>query len=542
MHVAIAVPQLRCIYSHPPQPILILITSKPPLHNVMRVPIVDPLARGRGREAEDNLIVLQAPTSSLTLLDTDPDPLDCYHSTDFDGVDQSDIGGGAADDEQSPEDNDHDFWKRLLSPDPPDLQDDHDISLHDSVSFPPVNDPSLDFELDSTEPITVPIKFSSKRKYENLFHWDFQRYSSPSRQLNIAKAGLKPRKGGQPRKEQTEDEKGELERFKQEIRVALNQAQPPPKQTIDTALHRVHESRKRYKEDKGEVTDRKSRQQSLEDQVVADLLGEYIQEPISLLDMDSETPSKSRGRGGYRWTGPVRDIETGRPVTPYKDDPDGTSIGSGASRRGTGGRGKSFPSLGSSRGRGRGGSRGPSPMPIGGIQPNVDKTNWVRAHSPVQKRHDKPYNLPPKASTQSLPSKASSSARAGPTKHTPSMPSGQARPEARPIGNVSSPYFHLISRPQARSQVPREDLQSPNQLQRSIMRSWHKTQADPETQKAIIDLLEWLSATINLALCPYRDQRRKKSRFEVDVFGSVAWGGETGSSGDLDLVVLVSTT
>jgi len=26
----------------------------------------------------------------------------------------------------------------------------------------------------------------------------------------------------------------------------------------------------------------------------------------------------------------------------------------------------------------------------------------------------------------------------------------------------------------------------------------------------------------------------------VDVFGSVAWGGETGSSGDLDLVVLVS--
>jgi hypothetical protein len=29
-------------------------------------------------------------------------------------------------------------------------------------------------------------------------------------------------------------------------------------------------------------------------------------------------------------------------------------------------------------------------------------------------------------------------------------------------------------------------------------------------------------------------------RFEVDVFGSVSWGGETGQSGDLDLIILVS--
>lgn len=72
------------------------------------------------------------------------------------------------------------------------------------------------------------------------------------------------------------------------------------------------------------------------------------------------------------------------------------------------------------------------------------------------------------------------------------------------------------------------------------MRDWANSRASPETQKAIIDLLEWLSHTINLALCPYKDQKKATRRFEVDVFGSVAWGGETGSSGDLDLVVLVS--
>ena len=71
------------------------------------------------------------------------------------------------------------------------------------------------------------------------------------------------------------------------------------------------------------------------------------------------------------------------------------------------------------------------------------------------------------------------------------------------------------------------------------MRNWNNTRASPETQKAIIDLLEWLSATINLTLCPYKDKKKQTRRFEVDVFGSVAWGGETGSSGDLDLVVLV---
>lgn len=493
----------------------------------MRVPIVDPLGPGRGRsrvrEAEDNLIVLQAPTSSLTLLDTDPDSLDCDYPDAPNELNQSDTGGHSEWEQKSVKDSDHDFWKRLLSTD---LHYDHDIPLDDSTFSQPADVYTADLVLepDTSEPPRAPIQFSSKRKYENLFHWDFERYSFPSRQLDIAKAGHKPKKGAVKslgKKEQTEEEKGEIERFKQEIRIALNQARPPPipLPQSDEFVPYTKQARISRQPNKEANEDHPVDfgRQHIKILPVGDLLGEYKQEEsISLLDMDNETPSKARGRGGYRWSGPMRDIETGRPVTPYKDD--------------SAPRGRPFPPSGSKRGRGGGGMRGISPTPVGGIQPNIDQSTWVRVHTVI----------PPKASTRSLPSVPSAKNGAEGIKHHPSMPSGQSNPAVRPINNIESPYFRLISTPQARSRVPREELHSTNELQRSIMRSWSDTRADPATQKAIIDLLEWLSATINLALCPYRDQRRKKRRFEVDVFGSVAWGGETGSSGDLDLVVLVS--
>jgi hypothetical protein len=492
---------------------------------------------------EDNLILLNAPTSCLTLLDSDPDPdiVDSLYSTEVEEGSESDIGKGhyGYDTEDTDIDHDQEFWKRLL---PSDLHCDYEIPLDPLDTNGYGTDTSCTLGNGSTDPLfdTRPnietpnaIVFSSHRRYQNLFRWDFERFSFPSRQLKIAKAGHKHKakgvKSGQEKKEQTEDEKGELERFKQEIRAALKQSDPDY-----TKHHKAHASRKSTSRRIIEEAEVDKRRQRLEDQTVADLLGEYVQEnSISLLDMDNETPSKARGRGGYRWAGPVRDIETGRPVTPYKDDPDGPSKSSdGSSRKQTGSRGRPFPSSGPSRGRVRGGSRGrgTSPMPVGGIQPNLDRSTWVQGAQ----------TIPPKASTRSLPSSASTAKTTKETKHHPSMPPGQAWPGAQPINNVASPYFTLISTPQARSQVPREQLHSQNDLQRSVMRSWSDTRADSATQKAIIDLLEWLSSTINLALCPYRDQRKGRRRFEVDVFGSVAWGGETGSSGDLDLVVLVS--
>jgi hypothetical protein len=491
----------------------------------MWVPQAVPSGRG-GREASTsqevkNLIGLVPTPSSLTLLDTDPDIDPLFGSSDY-----LDLGQGELrleSDEEVLVDEGEEFWRKFLPSDNEDLDPGH-TSARGSGSG---NDPNIPtsplFDLGTVTYGTVPIVSSSADKYEDLFKWDFTRYSFPSRQIKIAKAHHKPKKAVS--KEEEDETKQELERIKKEIRGALG---IKPSEVEREPIHPQAKVARRSKETEEE-----------EDRIVRDLLGEYIPEPSAfILDMDNEDlrPSGSKRGRGYKWTGPVRDIETGRPVTPYKDDPDSNSNSNSRpseGRKQTAKRGKPFPSAssrGSSANRGRGGlSRGESPRlePIHGIRPNLDgQASWIRT--------DKV--LPNKASTQSLPSK---SAAAPSTHHHPSMPPGKKIPGARPINNPTSPYFTLISKRQARGTVPRELLHSSDELQRSTMRSWANTRASPETQKAIIDLLEWLSATINLALCPYRDQKRKTRRFEVDVFGSVAWGGETGSSGDLDLVVLV---
>lgn len=73
------------------------------------------------------------------------------------------------------------------------------------------------------------------------------------------------------------------------------------------------------------------------------------------------------------------------------------------------------------------------------------------------------------------------------------------------------------------------------------MYAWQITEPTKQKKKGISDLLERLSVTLNQKAGWHGASTAKgKRRFEVDVFGSVAWGGETGESGDLDLIVLVS--
>jgi hypothetical protein len=490
----------------------------------MWVPQAVPSGRG-GREASTsqevkNLIGLLPTPSSLTLLDTDPDIDPLFGSSDYLDLGQGEIRLDS--DEVIIVDEGEEFWRKFLPSDNEDLALGH-IPARGSGGGNDLNIPTSPlFDFGTATYGTIPIVSSSADKYEDLFKWDFTRYSFPSRQIKIAKAHYKPKKAVS--KEEDDETKAELERIKKEIRGALGIKPPEVEKGPSPSPTKVA---------------RQSKEEEEENRIVRDLLGDYTPEPSTfILDMDNEDlrPSGS-GRGrGYKWTGPVRDIETGRPVTPYKDDPDSNSNSNSRpseGRKQTAKRGKPFPSApsrGSSASRGRGGaSRGESPRlePIHGIRPNLGgQVSWIRT--------DKV--LPNKASTQSLPSKT---AAASSSHHHPSMPPGKKIPGARPINNPTSPYFTLISKRQARGTVPRELLHSSDELQRSAMRSWANTRASPETQKAIIDLLEWLSATINLALCPYRDQKRKTRRFEVDVFGSVAWGGETGSSGDLDLVVLV---
>jgi hypothetical protein len=487
----------------------------------MWVPQAVPSGRG-GREASTsqevkNLIGLLPTPTSLTLLDTDPDIDPLFGSSDY--LDREEGKIRLDSDEEILVDEGEEFWRKFLPSDNEDLDLGH-IPAQGSGSGNDLNTPTSSlFDFGTATYGTVPIVSSSADKYEDLFKWDFTRYSFPSRQIKIAKAHHKPKKAVS--KEEDDETKAELERIKKEIRGALGIKPPEVEKGPTPSPTKVA---------------RRSKEEEEENRIVRDLLGDYIPEPSTfILDMDNEDlrPSGSKRGRGYKWTGPVRDIETGRPVTPYKDDPDSNSNSNtrpSEGRKQTAKRGKPFPSASSrgssaSRGNGRGvydAGDLPRLVPVHDIRPNIEgRAAWVR--------HEKAVSN--KASTRSLPSKSIPSS----PHHRPSI----TKPALRPINKPNSPYFDLISKPQARSTVPRDLLHGGSELQRSVMRSWVNTRASQETQKAIIDLLEWLSHTINLALCPYSDKRRKERRFEVDVFGSVAWGGETGSSGDLDLVVLV---
>jgi hypothetical protein len=494
--------------------------------------------------SDENLIVLQPPTSisHLTLLDTDPDPetvpFEEYpYDWDLDRDRESES------EEEEIIDRNAEFWNGLST------SDNHQTPL--VTSDTPFDSPIIDFEA-TVPPYTGDrIEFSSIRQYRDLFKWDFQQYSFPSRQIRVAKTEYKGKEHGKGKAKKSfeaqtgkdEETRRELERFKKEAQAALGKNPAAPSFEPETwryATATIDRVPLDITEDKQSLVKeaKKHRRPSIQaDKVlIGDLLGDFVQErSTSLLEMEDDQPrsrptSRGRGRGGgYPSTGPIR-LETSRPLTPYKDNPDSSSSrpdsrGSEGRKRQTARRGKPFPSSSS---RGVGGAGAVKDIPL------------------AQRLGER--ILPNKASTQSLPSKSNPTS-AMTSHHRPSMPSSSIiRPPAIPTrgstdlrSHPGSPYFELISKRQARATAPGHlYLPSRSELQRSIMRSWTSTRASPETQQAIIELLGFLSTTINDHLC-YQPQRgHRVRRFEVDVFGSVAWGGETGVSGDLDLVVLVS--
>ena len=105
-----------------------------------------------------------------------------------------------------------------------------------------------------------------------------------------------------------------------------------------------------------------------------------------------------------------------------------------------------------------------------------------------------------------------------------------------------SPYRQLLSRKYPQRTIPPTllDLEQKDSLQWSLMKAWKGTEPKAQQKEFITQLLELLSDMVNERLStPGASLEKGKRRFEVDVFGSVSWGGATGASGDLDLIVLV---
>jgi hypothetical protein len=103
-------------------------------------------------------------------------------------------------------------------------------------------------------------------------------------------------------------------------------------------------------------------------------------------------------------------------------------------------------------------------------------------------------------------------------------------------GGKGSAYARYSSQPSPRLNIPSSALEG-NNLQRGIMTSWKKAEPTDDQKTALRDLLTSLTGLLNRVAST---DNPTGQRYLVDVFGSVAWGGSTGTSGDVDLVIIVS--
>jgi hypothetical protein len=82
-----------------------------------------------------------------------------------------------------------------------------------------------------------------------------------------------------------------------------------------------------------------------------------------------------------------------------------------------------------------------------------------------------------------------------------------------------------------------------DELQNSIIWSWHHAEITAQDEARIDGLLDRLTEAVNMQLGGYEARQRAldplaEPRFMVDLFGSMSWGGQTGK-GDIDLVIRV---
>lgn len=107
----------------------------------------------------------------------------------------------------------------------------------------------------------------------------------------------------------------------------------------------------------------------------------------------------------------------------------------------------------------------------------------------------------------------------------------------RPVASGESAYKRYSSSASPRTRVPWRHQNHPEALHQSIIKSWQAAEPDEKRKGEIERIMQKLTHTINNSTS-YIDNPGR-NRYKVDAFGSMAWGGDTGKSGDLDLVVLV---
>ncbi|GMK53949.1 hypothetical protein CspeluHIS016_0105350 [Cutaneotrichosporon spelunceum] len=98
-------------------------------------------------------------------------------------------------------------------------------------------------------------------------------------------------------------------------------------------------------------------------------------------------------------------------------------------------------------------------------------------------------------------------------------------------GSAYARYSSLLS---PRLNIPPGALEG-SHLQWEIMTLWKKAESTELEKRRLNDLLQGLTAVLNRKATMDNPTGR---RYIVDVFGSAAWGGRTGESSDVDLVII----
>lgn len=101
-----------------------------------------------------------------------------------------------------------------------------------------------------------------------------------------------------------------------------------------------------------------------------------------------------------------------------------------------------------------------------------------------------------------------------------------------------SAYLRYAASKSPRENVPFRVSRNSDPLHQSVLKSWQTAEPTAERKREVAKLLETLTHTINYSTSLQENPHRE--RYQVDAFGSMAWGGNTGRSGDLDLVIIVS--
>ncbi|TYJ58512.1 hypothetical protein B9479_000720 [Cryptococcus floricola] len=101
-----------------------------------------------------------------------------------------------------------------------------------------------------------------------------------------------------------------------------------------------------------------------------------------------------------------------------------------------------------------------------------------------------------------------------------------------------SAFRQLLFTPSGRLTCPDSVAhpEEPDSLQTSMIESWRAAEPSQDSRLKLLRLIKDLTHIINAEYGGYAG--KEGQRFYVDVFGSVSWGGDTGHSGDVDLIIL----